>query len=297
MDFVELFLEFEPNGQVRSGSDLSSALRGLWGRSLKKVYCHQRQLDCSACSLENCTYYVLFEKQLSQAEQYHPYIISAKSTAANVIEVRLKFFGWICEHYEKLVYSLLNLDNTILLRDGQSSSLALQRILDGEQNILFAKGSSQLRGPKIVRLQYRPQAEDVLELVFKTPLRQKHNGKLMDIFVWKAFAKSVINRIRFINLHYNQGKLPIPAQIDIDGVVVLYNKTYWSEKVRMSFRQESKMSIGGLIGKVVLKGVSPEMIGVLKLARYLHAGKQCTFGNGEIGLKKCQTLASDHHIP
>jgi len=45
------------------------------------------------------------------------------------------------------------------------------------------------------------------------------------------------------------------------------------------------MSIGGLLGSVVLANVSPEMIGMLKLGRYLHTGKQCTFGNGEFALR------------
>ena len=45
------------------------------------------------------------------------------------------------------------------------------------------------------------------------------------------------------------------------------------------------MSFGGLLGSVVLANVSPEMIGMLKLGRYLHTGKQCTFGNGEFALR------------
>jgi CRISPR/Cas system endoribonuclease Cas6 (RAMP superfamily) len=47
------------------------------------------------------------------------------------------------------------------------------------------------------------------------------------------------------------------------------------------------MSIGGLLGKVRVENISPEMMAILKLGTYIHCGKQCTFGNGEIELKKC----------
>ncbi len=57
------------------------------------------------------------------------------------------------------------------------------------------------------------------------------------------------------------------------------------KKNQRFLRQKVNMSRGGLLGSVVLANVSPEMIGMLKLGRYLHTGKQCTFGNGEYVLR------------
>lgn len=297
MDFLEISIVFKVDGVLRLGNDLSSAIRGLWGRSLKKIYCFQRQLDCRDCSLENCTYYVLFEKQLSHSEQYHPYIIRAESTAENRIAASFVFFGWICEHFDKLIFSLIALDGNTLVRDGQSHKLSLHTICDSDGNLLFSEGSKRISIPKIRKLRYHPQAADTILLTLKTPLRQKHQGKLMDSFVWESFAKSLIKRIRFIDAHYNHGRLQIPDQIEIEGVEVLTNETRWSEKIRMSFRQDSKMSIGGLVGTVCLRGVSPEMLGIIILARFLHAGKQCSFGNGKIGLKNLSDPAHLVHTP
>jgi hypothetical protein len=288
MEFLVLNISIKTDEALQTGEDLSSAIRGLWGRSLKKIYCFQKQLDCKDCKLDNCTYYVLFEKKLSHSEQYHPYIIQAQSDKHGLILVSFSFFGWICQHIDKLLFSILNLDAGILMRSGRRHTLAIDSVYDLKHNCIFQRGSPGVQKPCIKDLQYRPQEMDCFDMTLVSPLRQKHKGKFMNTFIWEAFAKSLINRVRFIDTHFNHGKLEIPIDIDIDDVQVLKSETRWDEKQRRSFRQDTKMSIGGLLGTVQLKGVSPEMLGILKLARYLHAGKQTTFGNGKISLKKCQ---------
>ncbi len=288
MDFLVLNLSIKTDEDLQVGEDLSSAIRGLWGRSLKKIYCFQKQLDCRDCKLDNCTYYVLFEKKLSHSEQYHPYIIQAQSIRSGSIRARFTFFGWICQHYEKLLFSILNLEGNTLMRSGRRHILDIDSVYDLKDNCLFQRGSPNVQKPYIKSLQYRPQEMDCFDMILTSPLRQKYRGKFMSVFIWEAFAKSLINRIRFIDTHFNHGKLDIPSNIDIDDVQVLKSETRWDEKQRRSFRQDARMSIGGLVGTVRLQGVSSEMLGILKLARYLHAGKQTTFGNGKISLKKCQ---------
>jgi len=285
MKYLEIkafYLTDQPIGMI---TDLSSAIRGLWGRGLHKIYCYQKQLECSECPLENCTYYVLFEKQLSSSDQYHPYIIQSRVISPYLIEAKFKFFGWVCDHLEKLLYSIINTNNMLLKREGNSYRLTLQKIEDLNSNQIYSADSEMITRPTLKMLYFRPEEVPLLEITFTTPLRQKHQGKLMSEFMWEPFAKSLINRIRFINEHFNRNELNIPEQINLDGVEIKEANTYWSEKIRVSFRQESKMSIGGLLGSVVLANVSPEMIGMLKLGRYLHTGKQCTFGNGEFALR------------
>ena len=286
MHFLEIKAHYALEQPIDIVKDLSSAIRGVWGRSLRNIYCFQKQLDCINCSLVNCTYFVLFEKKLSNADQYHPYIIQSQVLNPNLIEARFKFFGWICEHSEKLLYSIINMNSRVLNRESVSHKLLLQDITDINGNILFTMSNPNIIRPKLKTLTFRPQIAPVIQLEFKTPLRQKHQGSLMSEFVWESFAKSLINRIRFIDQYFNRSELDIPEHIELDGVRTIEAITEWSEKIRVSYRQESKMSIGGLQGKVTLANVSPDMIAILKLSRYLHAGKQCSFGNGEIALRK-----------
>lgn len=291
MHFLELKAYYIPDQPMPIVKDLSSALRGLWGRGLKSIYCYQKQSECTNCAFDNCTYYVLFEKKLSDSDQYHPYIIQSQVLNPLLVEARFKFFGWICEHSEKLIYSLLHTDNKTLNRNGQAYHLILGKILDGKDNTVYQKGSPDISRPYVKIMKYNTQEVPNLVIEFKSPLRQKHQGRLMSEFEWIPFAKSLINRIRYLNTHFNRDQLLIPDHIELDGAKIVSSHTYWSEKIRVSHRQDARMSIGGLIGNVVIKDVSPEMVGMLKLSRYLHAGKQCSFGNGEIGLRILSDLS------
>ena len=133
MHFLEIKAHYALEQPIDIVKDLSSAIRGVWGRSLRNIYCFQKQLDCINCSLVNCTYFVLFEKKLSNADQYHPYIIQSQVLNPNLIEARFKFFGWICEHSEKLLYSIINMNSRVLNRESVSHKLLLQDPLYNEQ--------------------------------------------------------------------------------------------------------------------------------------------------------------------
>ncbi len=264
--------------------DLSSALRGVWGRALRSIYCYQKELDCAACDFATCTYHVLFEKKFSSSEHYHPYIIQSRFNAPGEIMVWFKFFGWICEHIDKLVYSIVRMHSKAIFLQGEHLTLALKEIHD-ENKLIYSSETSTVKRPHLRKLLFSPQECPELQITFKTPLRQKFQGSLMSDFKWEPFAKSLIKRIRYIDEHFNRSELMIPENIEI-GYDELGVDLHWSEKVRVSFRQDARMSIGGLIGTINIKGLSREMVAILKLARFLHAGKQCTFGNGELGIKK-----------
>ncbi|HOD52936.1 MAG TPA: hypothetical protein PKJ08_00275, partial [Candidatus Cloacimonadota bacterium] len=59
----------------------------------------------------------------------------------------------------------------------------------------------------------------------------------------------------------------------------------WREKYRKSFRQNQKMSIGGLIGNVIIEKPHPELVLILKTGELVQAGKQTAFGNGKYFLE------------
>jgi len=294
MRYLEIKASFGINAPVEVERDLSSTLRGVWGRALRGIHCRQKQLECAECGFSNCAYFVLFEKKYSLAEQYHPYIIQSRFTDTGKIEARFKFFGWPCEHSGSLLNSVISVGGRQISLLGKRYILELVEIRDAADNILFKPESTTVRRPSVRELEYSPQACPGLVLTFITPLRQKQRGRLMNDFEWEPFAKSLIQRVRFIDQHFNREELKIADNIDISLASPPVCRTRWSEKLRVSFRQDSRMSIGGLLGRVKLMGVSPEMVGVLKLGRWLHAGKQCTFGNGEINLQKiCQAGESE----
>lgn len=285
MHYFEMTSFFRTDEPIQADRDLSSALRGIWGRALKGIYCNQKQLDCAECDFTNCTYYVLFEKKHSESGGYHPYVIQAKFLRPGLIAAKFKFFGWICEHSEKLVYSLIRTGGRRIMLRGRGYKLELVGIADAEGQKIYDPGQTTVRRPEPAQIDFSPEECQEMLLTFKTPLRQKSRGSLMPDLNWDSFAKSLIHRIRYIDEHFNRKGLGLPDNIDISLSEAPEARLNWSEKLRKSFRQGSRMSIGGLTGSVRLRGPSPEMVGILKLGARLHAGKQCTFGNGEMEIK------------
>jgi hypothetical protein len=70
----------------------------------------------------------------------------------------------------------------------------------------------------------------------------------------------------------------------VDDVQLEENHTYWQEYERWSNRQETKMTLGGFMGRTVLSGKLTPYLPLLHLGQYTHLGKQTMFGFGKYRL-------------
>lgn len=286
MDYLELRLLIRFTEPLRLNDNLASAVRGIWGRCLKKTYCLQRNITCEQCELHNCTYYTLFEKRFSANEQYHPYIIQSIRNDNNSVGVVFKFIGWTCKHIGKLLQTVLDLQKYPLVQLDIPIGFSIERILDIENKEVFKAGNRNIRQPSTLKLAYEPEKIKDLNLLFVTPYRQKEQKHLLKDFVWDAFFNSLHRRIRFFDTVFNNGGLDLPETIDAGGVTVRQSEMRWEEFHRKSARQQTSMSLGGLVGKVTLRNLSPEQYAIVKLGSYLHAGRQTSFGNGKYYIEK-----------
>jgi hypothetical protein len=282
---LELNLELVFDQDIDSWANIASTLRGVWGRTLKKLYCYQKQSECHDCVMSNCTYYTLFEKKYGDSGQFHPYIILPIVKGTRSAKILFKFFGWAAEHYDKLLYSLLEIGTATMIIDGNHTRPQIMSITDGCSNLVYSQAQQIIHRPCLKRIVYEPQAVSSVTLQFLTPLRQKSGDKLMQHFVWDSFIKSLLNRIKYMNTYFNDSAIILPDYIQFDGVEVTDAQFRWQEQVRKSFRQQQVMSLGGLTGSVKLSNLTPECFGILKLGSAFHAGKQTTFGNGFYRIK------------
>jgi len=55
----------------------------------------------------------------------------------------------------------------------------------------------------------------------------------------------------------------------------------WFDWERYSARQDTRMKLGGVIGRIAFKGEIGEFMPFIKLGEFLHVGKGTTFGLGK----------------
>ncbi len=71
----------------------------------------------------------------------------------------------------------------------------------------------------------------------------------------------------------------------LEDVQLEENHTYWQEYERWSNRQDTKMTLGGFMGRTDLSGNLTPYLPLLHLGQYTHLGKQTMFGFGKYEIR------------
>lgn len=282
--FFKLFVTIGLDCDAAPEQSLHSAMRGVFGRVLKGTFCIQKGIECSACAMQNCLYRSIFEPAPSGFENFKPYIIRHLRSTQGYIDVEYVFFGEITRYSSSILHCILKMQDFPLLIKGERHPIRILRILDSQKHMLYSVDKDKMASPQIMAARFCPDTVDTLKLQFITPLRMKHEGKLMREFVWEAFYRGLYYRVSYLDRVYNASGLTLP-QIWQDSPVVEADFN-WQEMYRRSFRQNQSMSLGGLIGSLDIVSPKPETVALLRLGSILQVGKQCTFGLGKYRILK-----------
>jgi len=281
MKFLVLKVFFEGNTILPEYYDLSSSIRGIWGRNLKSIYCLQRNISCSDCGFSHCIYYNVFEKQSGNNNDYRPYIIWHNTENKDETEVHFVFFGIFSEYFDRLMAPILQIQDRPLLSGNKQIDLRINRILDFKNNLIFDSKSCNFSEIKTQDIEMSPVITEQLTLRFISPLRMKYQNVLMREFILEAFVKSIIKRYSAINEYFNNNESEALVLNESVLDTRYESNLKWTEKYRRSFRQNEKMSIGGLTGTVKIYNPSADLIKILQYGELIQAGKQTSFGNGK----------------
>jgi hypothetical protein len=265
-----------------------SAMRGVFGRVLKGTFCIQKRLDCSGCPMQNCLYKSIFEPDPSGFENFKPYIIRHVRSINGIIDVEYLFFGNSIKYSSSILHCILKMQDYPLLIKGERHPIRILKVVDGKNNLLYSENQDSIAQPQIMALRFLPMQAECLTVQFITPLRMKHEGRLMQDFSWDGFFRGLYFRVSYLDRVYNEGRLALP-DIWQDSPIINHDFT-WQEMYRRSFRQSQSMSLGGLIGVLQVSNPQPETVALLRLGSILQAGKQCTFGLGKYRLSRNQIL-------
>jgi CRISPR/Cas system endoribonuclease Cas6 (RAMP superfamily) len=66
-----------------------------------------------------------------------------------------------------------------------------------------------------------------------------------------------------------------------DRVKYKHDETHWWQAERWSSRQQKRLDVSGLVGRVTFSGLDNFAWGLLRIGEHLHVGKNTTCGLGK----------------
>jgi hypothetical protein len=254
---------------------IGSQLRGALGYALKKVTCINPSFECSECFAQNnCLYYSFYEQKNSFLKYRFDFILGLDYYDFN--------YYLFDNEVQKLPY-LISAFSIMLTQNGLGSNRVKYKDFD-----IFVDDKNCMIDNKIVlpknyiKTFHIEKIYQNIILEFITPLRIKKDNRFIrdDNIKLQDIINSIYQRqMGLIGRKYK--KFPYK----IEGEIVKKELSY-KELTRKSNRQNTIMNLGGIIGKIQIKGLNKESFEVLKIGELIAVGKSTVFGLGKIKIEE-----------
>ncbi|MGR9012488.1 MAG: CRISPR system precrRNA processing endoribonuclease RAMP protein Cas6, partial [Gammaproteobacteria bacterium] len=122
-----------------------------------------------------------------------------------------------------------------------------------------------------------------LNILVKTPLRIQKQGKILSHdMTGRDFIMSLVRRYYLLEeFHTDCYQAPdFSGLADLAQAIGCETHFSWCNWARYSNRQQQKMVLGGVLGKINLSGQLQPFLPIIHLGQWLHAGNKTTFGMG-----------------
>ena len=279
-----------------------STLRGGFGHAFRKMVCTQGQIDCKDCTLNAaCPYPYIFETApFAGAQQLRtygdvprPFVIDPLDTRGEYrkgesFSFQLTLIGRAIDYLPYFLVSFRELGEMgIGKRRGRFRLTHVQAddgesIYDGDTQMVHNLNNALSFDD--IRREAESTPTDELALRLITPTRITHEGALTDQLPFHVFWRRLIGRISAL-AYFHCGE---SLEMDFKGLiekamsVETTNSTLrWKDWTRYSSRQDRKMQLGGLVGRVSYAGDLAGFVPFVALGAHLHVGKNATFGLGK----------------
>jgi len=283
-----------------------SALRGAFGQALRRTACMTREKECKPCPLyRTCPYPAIFsppppaEHSLQKfSEIPTPFVVEpppwgerdyapGETLAFHLVlagraltQLALILFAW----QRALGHGIGRGDGTARLRRVWLEAEA------GDDTLVFDDTLGQLAEhaahlqPPATKL----ASADHITLRFTTPLRIQHEGRPLrpEALAPRAFLMALVRRVALISEFHVGAALDLdfPALAAQAQAIGSRKALQWRDWTRYSSRQKQEMVLGGCVGDWTLQGDLAPFLPFLHAGRWLHAGKNATFGLGRYEL-------------
>jgi len=292
-----------------------SAFRGAFGAVFRRVVCAQPDLECGDCLLKpSCPYSYVFEtsppRNSRMLKKYNsvprPFILEPPDDrcdgyeAGQTFDVGLVLLGRALDMLPYFVLVFKELGHVGIGRriDGTRGKFALEEIsavndITGSSRVVYRPGNNSV-GPLEPSVTPHELTEATCRLPersiavrFLTMTRLKYSRQLTDVPHFHIIIRNLLRRASTI-AYFHHGNM---LHWDFRGLVrkaqdvrLTQNRTRWVDWERFSRRQSTRMKLGGIVGEAVYEGPLKPFLPLLVLGRYVHVGKNVTFGLGKYEL-------------
>jgi len=290
-----------------------STFRGVFGHAFKGVVCALKHRDCAECLLSGrCLYPQVFEpvpdprpgvSRKRIAVPPHPYVIQPPADSKTVynaqdpFEFSLMLFGEFNKSLPYFVYAIEQMGSAGIGRrvNGKAGSYRLAGVTARGHEVYSGAHRALVKGDfdrevnpqELVNLRDHDRARDTIGIRLLTPLRLKHQNRLVPELPFHVLVRAALRRASALFERFDGAE---PA-LDYRGMVrraervrTAASAVRWHDWRRYSTRQEAAMLMGGMTGEVVYEGELGEFMPLLRFCEQVHLGKQTTFGLGRIAL-------------
>lgn len=287
------------------------ALRGAFGYALRESVCAFKDQECADClARHQCAYSYAFETPLPENARTlrnipflpHPFIINPMTQGAgthlagNRLQFGLTLIGRAIDYLPYFVLALEGMGRRGLGKGRGRFHIVQINALGpvGEAAETLFNGA-ELAAPETI-LGYKEalvisQAypKDELAVVFKTPFRVKHQGRLTDLPEFHILIRTLLRRLgNLVQFHCNC-RIDLPYKDIIqaaEAMELAENQTCWHDWTRYSGRQHKKMKMGGVVGRAVYQGDLANFLPMLVMGTWVNVGKGTGMGLGSYRLAK-----------
>ncbi len=293
-----------------------STFRGGFGNMFRRIVCALKRQDCMDCMLKSrCIYAYVFETPSSDGAEImnmhkyervpHPFVIEPPDmdSGFNVqsskiinpgsrIDFNLILIGKAADYLPYFIYTFDELG-----KNGIGKGRGKYRLIEvktDRSGPIYHESTKTIKKAEIDLIDipddFRPaDGLTAITLHLLTPLRIKYNRDLVVNPEFHILIRNLVRRIGLLYYFHCGNQKPswdFRAIIKhAEGVKIKTSSLRWLDWERYSSRQDSRMKLGGLIGKITYEGDLEPFLPILKAGEILHAGKNTSFGLGKYDIE------------
>lgn len=160
------------------------------------------------------------------------------------------------------------------------------------ENIIYDSDTKTLEAFKFINISIEvdtsepnADAQKLLTINFKTPTRISYNQHLAINLEFHVLIRQLLRRLSLLSYFHcgiDKTEWDFKAMIKMAEDVKVHKQALkWYDWERYSARQNTRMKLGGFVGKITFKGDINPFMPLIKAGEILHVGKGTSFGLGK----------------